>query len=152
MTKGYVYLVKAEGFHGVLSPIKGRYKIGLTNNPERRLIELNGAQAPCLIIGLKYIEVENNALVEKELHQKFSSDRKYGEWFDFYVWQIPLVHIAYDRYAKGTVIASLVQYNLAKAGAICAIALIVAATSFAVTTSTNSVPRGTTPFIPTKIK
>ena len=99
--EGYVYLVKAKGFHGrLLSPLLGRYKIGLTNNPERRLNELNSQQAPCPIVGIRNIAVRDNATVERALHQKFAKQRRHGEWFDFWVWELPLVEMAYDRAEK----------------------------------------------------
>jgi hypothetical protein len=94
---GYVYLVEAVGFHGPLARAKKRLKIGLTNNPERRLSELNSEQAPCKIVGIRYIQVINNQETEKRLHHKFKRNRKHGEWFDFWVWEIPLVNRAYDK-------------------------------------------------------
>ena len=94
---GFVYLVEAKGFHGILSPIKKRLKIGLSNNPERRLRELNSEQAPCQIVGIRYIKVMSNATVETRLHKHFARNRRHGEWFDFWVWELPLVNRAYDR-------------------------------------------------------
>ena len=97
-SEGYVYFLKADGFHGALSAIYGRYKIGLSNNPERRLVELNGQQAPCKILMLRAIQVSDMHTVEGELHKKFDANRKHGEWFDFWFWEKPVVNFAYDRY------------------------------------------------------
>ena len=130
---GYVYLMKAQGFHGILSPLLGRYKIGLTNNPSRRLAELNSEQAPCPIVGIRYIQVEDNLAVEQELHRKFKSDRRYGEWFDFWIWQMPLVHVAYGRKAKGTLLSNM-PVGVIKFVAIASLGFTVALGSFAVTT------------------
>lgn len=96
--EGFVYLVRARGFHGILSPLLKREKIGLTNNPERRLRELNSEQAPCEIEGIRYIQVDNNAKVEAELHKRFARNRVHGEWFDFMIWERPIVHFAFDCY------------------------------------------------------
>jgi hypothetical protein len=96
----YVYLLQANGYHGLLSSIRWRCKIGLANNPERRLKELNSAQAPCKITGIRYIEVIDNVSVEYQLHQKFAKYRVYGEWFDFWRWEIILVNLAFDEYIK----------------------------------------------------
>lgn len=104
---GFVYLVEAKGFHGILSPIRKRRKIGLTNSPDRRLEELNGSQSPCPIVGIRYIQVWDNAEVERSLHKKFAKNRKHGEWFDFWLWELPLVAIAYERKAPGTAINRL---------------------------------------------
>ena len=98
--EGYVYLVKARGFHGLLSPLLGRYKIGLTNNPRRRLHELNSEQAPCPIVGVRNIAVKDNAAVERALHQRFAKQRRHGEWFDFWAWELPLVDAAFNRAEK----------------------------------------------------
>ena len=99
---GFVYLVEAKGFYGIFSFLIKRRKIGLSNNPERRLKELNSEQAPCPIVGIRYIEVKDNNITEKELHAKFARNRKHGEWFDFWIWELPLVDLAYERRAEGT--------------------------------------------------
>lgn len=142
---GYVYLLKAQGFHGPLGCIKGRYKIGLTNNPTRRLDELNGSQAPCRIIGVRYIQVEDNLAVEQELHRKFKGDRKHGEWFDFWIWQLPIVHLAYDQKAKGTFWNKVPIGAIIKVGAIASLGCAVAVGSFALSSSLRSSPSSPVP-------
>jgi T5orf172 domain len=74
--KGTVYLINAKGTN--------RYKIGYTNRPfEQRLTELSGGQSPFPLIATKTILVEDAHTVELGLHHKFTSFRKYGEWFEF---------------------------------------------------------------------
>lgn len=104
---GYVYLVKAQGFHGILSKVIGRYKIGLSRKPELRLEQLNSSQAPCPITGLRYIQVQDMKAIEDKLHEQFKSQRRHGEWFDFWFWQMPLVNLSFDRKAKGTLLGDL---------------------------------------------
>lgn len=107
---GYVYLMEAEGFHGVLSPWLKRCKIGLSNNPERRLRELNSEQAPCRVVGIRYIKVLDNARTEKQLHRQFAINRKHGEWFDFWIWELPKVNKAFDK-AKRDDLGNLTDYR-----------------------------------------
>lgn len=95
---GYVYLMKADGFYGVLSGIFGRYKIGKSNSPQRRHTELNGQQAPCPIKMLRFIQVDNMSKVESALHRQFKGNRKHGEWFDFWFWELMALNFAYQRY------------------------------------------------------
>lgn len=69
---GFVYLLMTE---------TGRYKIGRTNNPERRKTEFEK------ILSVKVelvcvIACENMWHLEEDLHYKFSTKRQEGEWFD----------------------------------------------------------------------
>lgn len=100
MGAGYVYLMRAEGFHGILAGVIGRYKIGKSNNPQRRHVELNGQQAPCPISCLRYIEVDDMHAVETSLHKRFKANRRHGEYFDFWRWELPVLHLAYNRFAN----------------------------------------------------
>jgi len=109
----YVYLVEAQGFHGILSALIKRRKIGLTNNPSRRLSELNSSQAPCPIAIIKVISVTDNARVESELHSQFRRNRKHGEWFDFWVWELPLVAWMYSRKEDGSWVSRLSMVSIA---------------------------------------
>ncbi|MBW4596972.1 MAG: GIY-YIG nuclease family protein [Brasilonema angustatum HA4187-MV1] len=93
---GHVYLMKAIGFYGIFSPIVCRYKIGKSNNPKRRHIELNGQQAPCPIDCIRYIAVDDMAAIESKLHNRFKGNRVHGEWFVFWRWEMPMVHLAYQ--------------------------------------------------------
>lgn len=84
---GFVYLLKAKGFHGVVpGAIVGRYKIGLSRDVERRLDTLHSNQPPTDLEVVKVIAVEDMATVEEELHQVFKKHNvklvKSREWFD----------------------------------------------------------------------
>lgn len=73
--RNYVYVVHAETTE--------KYKIGYTNNVDRRLYELNGKQSPHPIV-LKYkVYVINAASVEKFLHSKYVNYKVHNEWFEF---------------------------------------------------------------------
>jgi hypothetical protein len=100
----YVYLMEAKGYYGLFSFLIKRRKIGLSNNPERRLKELNSEQAPCPIIGIRFIEVVNSRATEADLHQVFKKNRRHGEWFAFWVWELPYLNFMYERKAPGTFI------------------------------------------------
>jgi hypothetical protein len=97
---GYVYLMKARGFHGILTPFIGRYKIGKSNSPQRRHSELNGQQAPCPIDCIKAIASNNMSATESALHRQFKRQRRHGEYFDFWVWQLPLLFAAYANHER----------------------------------------------------
>ncbi|KYC34756.1 hypothetical protein WA1_49400 [Scytonema hofmannii PCC 7110] len=94
---GYIYLLKAEGFHGIFSKWIGRYKIGLTTNPQKRLADLNRQQAPCPIVLVRTVPVANMLAAEQWLHDRFTVRRRHGEWFDFWNHELRSVHSAYDR-------------------------------------------------------
>ncbi|MGA5873932.1 GIY-YIG nuclease family protein [Streptomyces cinereoruber] len=54
-------------------------KIGWTDNPERRLRNLQtGSPVPLTVLAL----FEGGAIVERELHHRFADKRRHGEWFD----------------------------------------------------------------------
>jgi hypothetical protein len=72
--QGYVYLIKAQGSN------PSRFKIGRTNNVERRLKEI----ATCGPYPLKivdYFHTNNCVSAEKQLHEKMGQYRVWGEWF-----------------------------------------------------------------------
>lgn len=69
---GYVYLLKCEGFHGVVPGcLLSRVKIGLTRNLQNRIDQLEGGQSPCNYKVVKSIYVSDMAEVEGLLHQQF---------------------------------------------------------------------------------
>ncbi|MBW4480053.1 MAG: GIY-YIG nuclease family protein [Tolypothrix brevis GSE-NOS-MK-07-07A] len=73
---GYIYLIRAVD--------TSRYKIGLTTRtPGERLAELNSSQSPYPLELIDYISVNDVHAAEKYYHQKYQSDRKHGEWFEF---------------------------------------------------------------------
>jgi hypothetical protein len=96
---GYVYLMRCEGFHGVLSPFIGRYKIGLSFNSVQRLKQLNRQQAPAPILKVSEVFVADMKSAEDLLHAQFASSRVHGEWFDFWIWELPGVFAAYKKIA-----------------------------------------------------
>jgi len=67
---GYIYL----GFDA-----SGLFKIGITNDVEKRLRQFRTANPTFFL--LLHIPVEHPAVVEVELHTKFSDKRVRGEWF-----------------------------------------------------------------------
>lgn len=64
-------------------------KIGKTNNPFKRLNELNsmfknhfGIDDALKLIRIIFVPSGKNDLIEKMYHEKFNNYNKYGEWFD----------------------------------------------------------------------
>lgn len=70
---GYVYLIK----HGT----RHEYKIGKTNNPIRREGEI-GIELPERVRPVHYIGTDDPSGIESYWHNRFSSKRKNGEWFE----------------------------------------------------------------------
>lgn len=70
---GYVYLIK----HGT----RREYKIGKTNNPIRREGEI-GIELPERVRPVHYIGTDDPSGIESYWHNRFSSKRKNGEWFE----------------------------------------------------------------------
>ncbi len=83
---GFIYLVEAVGYHGILSSVYKRCKIGLSRNPEARRQNFVKSQFPCDVRLIQTIYVENMLDVESQLHQQFDfcnvSLEKSQEWFD----------------------------------------------------------------------
>ncbi|MBW4449196.1 MAG: GIY-YIG nuclease family protein [Spirirestis rafaelensis WJT71-NPBG6] len=101
--QGYIYLFKAKGFHGWLPGcVLGRYKIGLSRNPESRLDILISNQPPTDYEVIRIIEVEDMATAESSIHQQFKAYNvklaKSREWFDLLPWQVVMVHLAFNKY------------------------------------------------------
>jgi len=73
MSKQLLYVMKNEF---------GLFKIGISNNPNRRVKELsNTSGVPCEIV--KVFDTYNTPAftVEQSLHKHFTDTRKAGEWF-----------------------------------------------------------------------
>ena len=90
---GKIYLMKAIGYNGIIPGcLIGRYKIGLSRNPEARLDQLLSSQPCCDIEIVHTVDVADMALVEGELHQTFKNSNvnliKSQEWFNFTPWQV----------------------------------------------------------------
>ena len=91
MEAGFIYFVHADG--------TDRYKIGLTNNLDRRMKELNGKQSAYKNLLQWSIEVSDMRSAEKDLHDRFHSRRVNGEWFQFSEGELKEVESIYDRVA-----------------------------------------------------
>jgi predicted GIY-YIG superfamily endonuclease len=69
----YVYIISAKEFLGL-------YKIGITDNIQRRIDDLQTG-CPYDLFALKVYQVRNNAFIERMLHAFFHKKRVRGEWF-----------------------------------------------------------------------
>ena len=68
-TPGYIYIVYSIG----------RYKIGLTTRPQKRIREI---QSPYPVDLICIIQTDNMLSLENALHERFDHARKHGEWFE----------------------------------------------------------------------
>ena len=68
---GYVYLLKSGRY----------YKVGSTNNPDRRRYEI-GLQLPEKVHHIHSIETDDPRGIEAYWHHRFKTKRLHGEWFD----------------------------------------------------------------------
>lgn len=76
------YLAERAGFTYIFSASNGLYKIGCTQDPDRRRVEI------CSRYGVdgKYVRAlysPNMWAIEKLLHEFFADNRVTGEWFRF---------------------------------------------------------------------
>jgi hypothetical protein len=93
---GYIYLIHAVGTN--------RYKIGLTvRTVEERLAELNSSQAAYPLKLVDSLAVLDVHATEKYYHQKYKSDRVYGEWFEFDSKKIQSVAAEFKNRKKHTI-------------------------------------------------
>lgn len=76
MKLGYVYLLKAEG--------TSNYKIGVTNNVDKRTRQLQTGCAQPIVVVAKTLTIDPYA-AEKILHRRYKRHRlrSNGEWFQF---------------------------------------------------------------------
>ncbi len=101
---GFVYCIEAVGFGGLIPGLwQKRIKIGISNNPERRVHELAGTQPPCNFIIIHQVYVTDMASVEDSLHEAFEHkhvelDRS-TEWFSLYLWELKYLIWLMNRYA-----------------------------------------------------
>ncbi|MBP5976604.1 GIY-YIG nuclease family protein [Brasilonema sp. CT11] len=100
---GWVYLLEAEGYHGILPGCYlRRCKIGLTRSVENRLDTLHSSQPPCNYKVVKAIYVADMAAVEDALHRQFKHRNvkliKSREWHDFLPHQYAMVLWMFSRY------------------------------------------------------
>ena len=102
---GFVYLMEAEGYHGVLPGcFLRRCKIGLSRNPQKRLDDFHSNQPPCNVKIIRTIFVEDMATVEREVHEQFKhcsvTLHRSREWFDLNPLQFWKVQQEFNRYEK----------------------------------------------------
>jgi predicted GIY-YIG superfamily endonuclease len=69
----YIYLIQCLE--------DGRYKIGISKHPEKRLTQLQTGSSGQLKLIDKYL-TGNYFYIEGVLHRRFSHFKKMGEWFD----------------------------------------------------------------------
>jgi len=69
----YVYVAKEQ--------VSGRYKIGISKNPEQRIKQLNTGNPEQLILIHSYLATEQKYQSEVLAHSLFNQDRLKGEWF-----------------------------------------------------------------------
>jgi hypothetical protein len=100
---GKIYLMRAIGYGGLIPGcLIGRYKIGLSRNPDARLEQLLSAQ-PCCDIEIVYtVGVNDMAEIESELHRVFKSQNvklvKSREWFNLNPLQVQYCIWLMNRY------------------------------------------------------
>lgn len=70
--KKKVYLIRTDN---------GRYKIGISKDPNKRILELQTGNSDELVLIDTY-ESENASKIETTLHNRFFHRRKHGEWFE----------------------------------------------------------------------
>ena len=62
----------------------GRYKIGTSKEPRKRILELQTGNSDELTL-IETYESVNATKIESTLHRTYSHLRKHGEWFDLSV-------------------------------------------------------------------
>ena len=101
---GFVYCIEAVGFGGLIPGLwQKRIKIGISNNPERRVHELAGTQPPCNFTIIHQVYVIDMASVEDSLHEAFEHkhvelDRS-TEWFSLNPLELKYLIWLMKRYA-----------------------------------------------------
>ena len=71
----YVYLIRGND---------GRYKIGIADNPMKRIRQLQTGNSDPLTL-IEIYQSENARKIESALHNRYSHARNVGEWFDLSV-------------------------------------------------------------------
>lgn len=70
----YVYVAKEA--------VSGRYKIGISRDPEARIKQLNTGNPEQLILVHAYLAIEHRHVSETLAHSLFNEHRLKGEWFN----------------------------------------------------------------------
>ncbi len=72
----------------------GYFKIGITKNPDRRLTEVNNGNARNIYYVSK-VKRNDAKEIETLIHRKYKNQRRDGEWFNLYFWQIWWIRFRY---------------------------------------------------------
>jgi len=72
----------------------GYFKIGITINPDRRITEVNNGNARQIYYVAK-VKRNNDQEIETKIHRKYKKQRRDGEWFNLYFWQIWWIRLRY---------------------------------------------------------
>lgn len=83
----YIYLIQCLE--------DGRYKIGISKHPEKRILQLQTGNSSELKLLAKY-HTENYSYIEGVLHRRLSHYRKMGEWFDMSIKE----EVEFTKYCK----------------------------------------------------
>lgn len=86
---GYVYLINAVDLR--------LFKIGYSKKPEYRLQQLSKQQIPSRLSMVCKIATANMATLEKELHEKYKHQRRYGEWFELTHQEVEEIKVLSDK-------------------------------------------------------
>lgn len=81
LTPAYIYLIYCA---------TGHYKIGLSKEPEKRLLQLNTAW-PVELSLVHFFVADNAQEAEARLHAHYSAKRVKGEWFDLSQEQVAFI-------------------------------------------------------------
>lgn len=142
---GWIYLIEAEGFHGVIpGAFLRRCKIGLTRSVENRLDTLHSSQPPCNY-KIKAIYVADMAAIEDALHSQFKHRnvklKKSREWHDLYPHQYVMVlwmFSSYDSKRNHSISPRIIAGGLV---ALLGVGLLI---GYSIRVSTQPLPTGTT--------
>lgn len=72
----------------------GIYKIGITSNLTSRLRAINNGNAR-KVFYVYTKEINKAGRVESKIHKRFTQNRKEGEWFALWIWEVFYLKIRY---------------------------------------------------------
>ncbi|MBK8442026.1 MAG: GIY-YIG nuclease family protein [Sphingobacteriales bacterium] len=79
--------------------VYGIYKIGITNNLEQRLTAINNGN----VRRVYYVfvkKIDRAGEVEQKIHDHFDAQRRNGEWFVLWFWEVAWLWLRYFRVWK----------------------------------------------------
>ncbi len=144
---GYIYLMEAEGFHGLVPGCYlRRCKIGLSRDPQMRLDTFHSNQPPCDIKIIRTIYVENMEAVETMIHKQFKHCnvklKKSREWFDLNPVDFARVNWAFTKHSSHVVSLADFPIKLMVLGLSVLISIVFIGGSF-----TSQQPQQVKPFV-----